>query len=243
MAHERPRTNWRLAYVVPIIRSGGGPFWAPFSMTAVRDSLKISVAWERSDLLWCAAAKARERLVYSSVSSEHRTRGAVTARATLQERPQSVMLSRVIRWCMWLAALLLVGAASLKLVSLHRVDVRLAVQLRWPSIVFPLLSEMLLVKAVVCLEYAIAAVLLFNRNDHLRLSLLTWISTVFLAYHFSLYTLGEGASCHCLGTWSGSSQRTFDSVGLIVLGILVVIGWGGLAIQGWPWLCAKLRAK
>ena len=73
--------------------------------------------------------------------------------------------------------------------------------------------------------------------------LVAWLSTVFLGYHLCLYALGEGTPCHCLGTWSTGSQKIMDSLGLILLGILLGIGWGGLVAHAWPRICAGPRAR
>jgi hypothetical protein len=157
-------------------------------------------------------------------------------------KPNPGIVRQLTRWGMWLAALLLIAAASLKLISLYRLGVPAAAQLHWPSIIFPFLSEILLIKVVIVIEYLVAFAVFFSRDDLLRVSLLAWLSSVFLGYHFCLYALGQGASCHCLGTWNTGSQRTFDSLGLILLGVLLGIGWGGLAAHAWPRLCAGLRA-
>jgi hypothetical protein len=158
-----------------------------------------------------------------------------------EAKPNPGSANRLTRWSMWLAALLLIAAASLKLISLCRLGAPAAAQLRWPSVIFPFVSEILLICIVLVIEYFVAFALLFSRNDLLRVSLLAWLSSVFLGYHFCLYALGQGMPCHCLGTWNAGSQRTMDSLGLILLGVLLGIGWGGLVVHAWPRLCAVLR--
>lgn len=142
---------------------------------------------------------------------------------------------------MWLAAFLFIASASLKLISLCRMDPRLAAQLRWPSIMFPFVSEILVIEVGVGVEYIVGIVLVFSRDDLLRALTVTWMSSVFLGYHVFLYILGP-TPCHCMGVWDAGSQRTPDLLGIILLGVLLGIGWGTLAVHTWPKLRACLKA-
>ena len=56
--------------------------------------------------------------------------------------------SRLTRWGMWVAASLLIATASLKLISLSRLGPPGVGQLGWPSVVFPFVSEIFLIKVV-----------------------------------------------------------------------------------------------
>lgn len=157
-------------------------------------------------------------------------------------RPRLGIANRLSRWGVSLGALLLIAAASLKIVSLCRLRGPAAVQLHWPSVVFPFVSEIALIRLVIILECLVAGAVLLSRDDLLRAALIAWLSTVFLGYHFCLCALGQGIPCHCLGTWSGGSQRIFDLIGMILLAALLGIGWSGLAIQGCSRLYGGLKA-
>lgn len=140
----------------------------------------------------------------------------------------------VTNWGWWVAAFLLVLTASLKIIYLLKLDRQSAKQLLLPSIVFPFLTELLLIKTVIGLEYVVVIALAFTRKALLRFSIITWLSCMFIAYHFSLYMLAEGIPCHCMGSLHIGSERALNWVGLVLLGILLCVGVGGLATHAWP---------
>jgi hypothetical protein len=147
---------------------------------------------------------------------------------------------RIERWAGWVAASLLILAASIKLAWLVRSGAQARLQLLVPSLVVPFLSEWLLIKLVIAIEYLVACAVLLSRTSFFRFSLIAWLATVFLAYHLCLDALGHGASCHCLGYWGAGWQTTMDKLALILLAILLGVGWGGLAAHGWRLLYSRV---
>lgn len=144
------------------------------------------------------------------------------------------------RYAAWAAALILVAAASVKLLSLQLWGHHIRAQLLGPSLVFPPLSELSVVVLAVATEYGIAVVLVLSRSPILRFSLISWLSTVFLTYHLCLFAVvGGDLGCHCLGIWPGEWQHRLDVLALALLGALLVLGWGGLAAHGW----CRLRSR
>jgi hypothetical protein len=148
--------------------------------------------------------------------------------------------ARCWHWAGLLAAFVLVSTASVKLAWLFHLGTAERIGLRSPSLVFPLLSELHLVEMVIAAEYLVALVVLLSASRVLSFSLVAWLGTSFLGYHLCLAALGYGLPCHCLGTWHGAWQRRMDVLALILLGILLVVGWGGLGAHGWSLLRARL---
>jgi hypothetical protein len=141
------------------------------------------------------------------------------------------------------AAAVLIAAASLKLASLFRLATSARTQLLLPSVVFPFLSEWVLIKLVAATECLVACVVLCSRGALVRFSLIAWLATVFLAYHLCLRAVAQGAPCHCLGSWGAASQATIDLLAGALLAVLLAIGWGGLSAHAWRMLAAWLKAS
>jgi len=133
-------------------------------------------------------------------------------------------------WCFAVAAFILIVTSTLKLISIFNVTVgsAQAVALRSPSVIIPSISEGFLLTLGSAGEYMTAVILFTRINVLWRFLLLTWLSFVFLLYHFLLTVLFHAPTCHCLGIWHYGFQKICDTIGLILLFLLTGISLGGL---------------
>ena len=99
----------------------------------------------------------------------------------------------------------------------------------------PLTSRHLLV-AVACLELAVTAYLLFGRNAWMKLAMIAWLATNFLAYRAGLVWIGVHQPCWCLGNVTDALRLSPALVDLgvkVVLGFLLIGSYGLLACGRW----------
>lgn len=69
-----------------------------------------------------------------------------------------------------------------------------------PNPIFPHLSNAHTLFAAVVLELSVAVILLGRASDFLKMSILAWLSSLFLFYRIALHFSGYNGSCGCLGT-------------------------------------------
>jgi hypothetical protein len=84
-------------------------------------------------------------------------------------------------------------------------------------------------------ELAIAYVCFFDQRIGLKVGLVTWLATSFVAYRLGLMWLGYRKPCHCLGDVTDAlhiSPQTADTAMKIVLGYLLIGSYANLL---WLW--------
>ena len=127
------------------------------------------------------------------------------------------------------SVLLLTGAAKV-LSGLGHASVLAAPD---PIFVLPFGKLMLAVGAA---EVVIAVTCFSPKaNQRLKLGLVAWLATSFLAYRFGLWAVGWHHPCGCMGSLAGAlhlSDQAADSIMKVILAYLLV---GSYAILLWEW--------
>jgi|SRR6185437_5996548 len=84
------------------------------------------------------------------------------------------------------------------------------------------LSNRNVLKLVGGTELALSAFLLLSKNSHLKLILIAWLATTFLAYRIGLQWSAAPYFCNCLGNWN---EKLFVSSRLLNWLSLTFLGW------------------
>ena len=104
-------------------------------------------------------------------------------------------------------------------------------QLGRPDPLIFVLSNRYLLTMVVALELCVAITLLRSQDDVLKLQLVAWISTAFVAYRVGLFAIGHELKCFCLGraeSWLlWAREGNVDSV---MKGVLVFMFIGSYSL-------------
>lgn len=149
------------------------------------------------------------------------------------------MKNRFARWFLTSCGVILTVTAFAKLVSVTG-EVKVLAR---PDPVFVFLTFRQLFFLVGVLELSVAAVI-FSPTPRVvnKLTLVAWISSVFLAYRIGLWAMGYKGECNCLGhltDWLGVAPGIADAgmktiLAYLLLGsvALLVTRWNGVAVSG-----------
>ena len=92
-----------------------------------------------------------------------------------------------------------------------------------------------LLLAVGVLEFIIAGVCFFSRNQRLATLLVAWLATNFLVYRLGLWWMGWHKPCGCMGSLTSAlhlSEKAADNIMKLVLAYLLIGSYGRLI---WQW--------
>jgi hypothetical protein len=94
--------------------------------------------------------------------------------------------------------------------------------------------------AVGLAEVVIAVICLYpGVNQRLKLGLVAWLATNFLAYRIGLWAVDWHHPCRCMGSLAGAlriSDQAADSIMKVMLAYLLVVSY---AILFWQWRRAR----